>query len=168
MGSLQKNPEGQKLLYPARLLRYKYFFFFFFFCEKFILAIPTFFENWDGYSQRWLLFIDILWIKKFKNFLKNPDDYYIKTPCGSKTLPKSFYLAQFSRYKHFCVLQFWRIIRKFKIADILARQLFLENPDGYSAAIPCGSKLSSTSLYQTRISRYRHFCVFLIWKIRND
>ena len=40
------------------------------------------FENWDGYSA--------------------------EIPCGSKLLSKSLYLARFLRYKHFCVLQFWR------------------------------------------------------------
>ena len=66
------------------------------FCEKFenskwppFLARQNFFENWHGYSA------DI--------------------PCGSKISSKSLYLAGFSRYKHFCVLQF---LRKFKMAAI--------------------------------------------------
>ena len=57
------------------------------FCKKFenskwppFLARQLFFENWDGYSS--------------------------EIPCGSKILSKSLYLARFSRYKHFCVLQF--------------------------------------------------------------
>ena len=49
-----------------------------------------------------------------------------------------------------------------------ARQNFFENWDGHSAEIPCGSKISSKSLYLARFSRYKHFCVFLIWKICND
>ena len=49
-----------------------------------------------------------------------------------------------------------------------ARQKFFENWDGYSAEIPCGSKILSKSLYLAWFSRYKHFCVFLIWKICND
>ena len=43
----------------------------------------------------------------------------------------------------------------------LARQNFFENRHGYSAEIPCGSKISLKSLYLARFSRYRskHFCV---------
>ena len=45
-----------------------------------------------------------------------------------------------------------------------ARQIFFENWDGYSAQIPCGSKIVSKSLYFTRFSRYKHFCV--LWFLR--
>ena len=69
------------------------------FCEKFenskwppFLARQNFFENWHGYSA------DI--------------------PGGSKISSKSLYLAGFSRYKHFYILQFLRKIRKFKMAAI--------------------------------------------------
>ena len=44
-----------------------------------------FFENWNGYSE--------------------------EIPCGSKSSSKSLYLAWFSRYKHFCVLQFLQKIQ---------------------------------------------------------
>ena len=120
------------------------------FCEKFenskwppFLAREIFFQNWDNYSA--------------------------EIPCGSKISSKSLYLARFSRYKHFCVLQFLRKFQKFKMAAILGeRQKFFENSENYSTEIPCGSKISSKSLYLARFSRYKHFCVFLIWKIRND
>ena len=39
----------------------------------------------------------------------------------------------------------------------LARQNFFENWNGYSAKIPCGSKISSKSLYLARFSRLQ-FC----------
>ena len=110
------------------------------FCEKFenskwppFLARQNFFENWHGYSA------DI--------------------PCGSKISSKSLYLAGFSRYKHFYVLQFLRKIRKFKMAAIFGEKNFFQNWDNYSAEIPCGSKISSKSLYLARFSRYKHFCV---------
>ena len=110
------------------------------FCEKFenskwppFLARQNFFENWHGYSA------DI--------------------PCGSKISSKSLYLAGFSRYKHFYVLQFLRKIRKFKMAAIFGEKIFFQNWDNYSAEIPCGSKISSKSLYLARFSRYKHFCV---------
>ena len=111
------------------------------FCEKFenskwppFLARQNFFENWHGYSA------DI--------------------PCGSKISSKSLYLAGFSRYKHFYVLQFF--FEKFensKWPPFLARQKFFQNWDNYSAEIPYGSKISSKSLYLARFSRYKHFCV---------
>ena len=49
---------------------------------------------------------------------KNWDDYCVDIPYGSKILSKSLYLARFSRYKHFCVLQILRKIQKFKMAAI--------------------------------------------------
>ena len=119
------------------------------FCEKSenskwppFLARQNFFENWHGYSA------DI--------------------PCGSKISSKSLYLAGFSRYKHFYVLQFLRKIRKFKMAAIFGEtNFFFLNRHGYSAEIPCGSKISSKSLYLVRFSRYKHFYVLqFLRKIR--
>ena len=92
-----------------------------------------FFENWHGYSA--------------------------EIPCGSKISSKSLYLVRFSRYKHFYVLQFLRKIRKFKMAAIFGETNFFQNWDNYSTEIPCGSKISSKSLYLPRFSRYKHFCV---------
>ena len=111
------------------------------FCEKFenskwppFLARQNFFENWHGYSA------DI--------------------PCGSKISSKSLYLAGFSRYNHFYVLQFLRKIRKFKMAAIFGEtKIFFENWDGYSAEIPSGSKILSKLFYLARFLRYKHFCV---------
>ena len=86
--------------------------------------------------------------------------YSAEIPCGSKISSKSLYLAGFSRYKHFYVLQFLRKIRKFKMAAIFGEtKFFFQNWDNYSAEIPCGSKISSKSLYLARFSRYKHFCV---------
>ena len=62
------------------------------------LARQNLFENWHGYSA--------------------------EIPCGLKILSKSLYLAQFSRYKHFCVLQLLRKIRKFKMAAIFGETKF--------------------------------------------
>ena len=107
------------------------------FCEKFenskwppFLARQKFFQNWDNYSG--------------------------EIPCGSKISSKSLYLARFSRYKHFCVLQF---LRKFKMAAIFGETNFFENWEKYSAEISCGSKILSKLLYLARFLRYKHFCV---------
>ena len=81
------------------------------------------------------------------------------TLCGSKISSKSLYLAGFSRYKHFYVLQFLRKIRKFKMAAIFGETKIFQNWDNYSAEIHCGSKISSKFLYLARFSRYKHFCV---------
>ena len=118
------------------------------FAQKFVnskwppfLARQNFFENWHGYSA--------------------------EIPCGSKISSKSLYLARFSRYKHFCVLQFCEKFENSKWPPFLARQNFFENWHGYSAEIPCGSKISSKSLYLARFSRYKHFYVLqFLRKIR--
>ena len=52
------------------------------------------------------------------------DSCSAEIPCGSIISSKSLYLAGFSRYKHFCVLQFLRKIRKFKMAAIFAETKF--------------------------------------------
>ena len=110
------------------------------FCEKFenskwppFLARQIFFENWHGYSA------DI--------------------PCGSKISSKSLYLAGFSRYKPLRFCNFCEKFENSKWPPFLARQIFFQNWDNYSAEIPCGSKISSKSLYLARFSRYKHFCV---------
>ena len=201
-----RSKISSKSLYVARFSKYWHFCVLQFLCKN--LKIQNghhfwqdkiFFENWHGYSA--------------------------EIPSGSKISSNSLYLARFSRYKHFYVLQFLRKIRKiqngrhfwrdkifFKIGittpqrypagqkfrrnrsiqhvfrDIsifvfcnfcekfenskwppfLARENFFENWENYSTEIPCGSKISSKSLYLARFSRYKHFCAFLIWKIRND
>ena len=54
-----------------------------------------------------------------------------------------------------------------KWPPFLARQNFFENRHGYSADIPCGSKISPKSLYIVRFSRYKHFYVLqFLRKIR--
>ena len=122
------------------------------FCEKIFLKIgitipqrypagQKFFGNWHGYSA--------------------------EIPCGSKISSKSLYLARFSRYKHFHVCNL-RKNSKIQNGRHFLQENFFENWDNYSAEIPCGSKISSKSLYLAWFSRYKHFCVFLIWKIHND
>ena len=111
------------------------------FCEKFenskwppFLARQNFFENWHVYSA--------------------------EIPCGSKISSKSLYLARFSRYKQFlCFAIFAKNSKNSKWPPVLARQKFFQNWDNYSAEIPCGSKISSKSLYLARFLRYKHFCV---------
>ena len=105
------------------------------------LARQNFFENWHGYSA--------------------------EIPCGSKISSKSLYLARFSRYKHFCVLQFCEKFENSKWPPFFARNFLFENWHGYSADIPCGSKISSKSLYLAGFSRYKHFYVLqFLRKIR--
>ena len=136
-------PSGSKIssksLYLARFLRYKHFCVLQF-CEKFenskwppFFARNFLFENWHGYSA--------------------------EIPSGSKISSKSLYLARFSRYKHFCVLQFCEKFENSKWPPFFARNFLFENWHGYSAEIPCGSKISSKSLYLAGFSRYKHFYV---------
>ena len=106
-----------------------------------IFGKKIFFENWHGYSA--------------------------EIPSGSKISSKSLYLARFSRYKHFCVLQFCEKLENSKWPPFFARNFLFENWHGYSAEIPCGSKISSKSLYLAGFLRYKHFYVLqFLRKIR--
>ena len=58
-----------------------------------------------------------------------------------------------------CFAIFAQKFENSKWPPFLARQNFFENWHGYSAEIPCGSKISSKSLYLARFSRYKHFYV---------
>ena len=107
------------------------------FCEKFenskwppFLARENFFENWHG--------------------------YFAEIPCGSKILSKSLYLAGF---RDISIFMFCEKFENSKWPLFLARQKYFENWHGYSADIPCGSKISSKSLYLARFLRYTHFYV---------
>ena len=91
----------------------------------------------------------------------------LQMPCGSKISSKLLYLARFSRYKHFYVLQFCEKFENSKWPPFFARQKFFQNWDNYSAEIPCGSKISSKSLYLAGFSRHQHFYVLqFLRKIR--
>ena len=92
-----------------------------------------------------------------QNFFENRHGYSADIPCGSKISSKSLYLARFSRYKHFYVLQFLRKIQTGR--HFWRDKFFCENWHGYSANIPCGSKISSKLVYLAGFSRYRHFYV---------
>ena len=99
MATLQIYPVAQKFRRNHSILQGFRDISIFMFYEKFenskwppFLARQEFFQNWDNYSA--------------------------EIPCGSKISSKSLYLTRFSRYKHFCVLQFLRKFRKFKMAAI--------------------------------------------------
>ena len=125
MAILQIYPVGQKFRRNRSILqgfRDISIFMFCNFCEKFenskwppFLARQKFFLNWDNYSA--------------------------EIPCGSKVLSKLLYLAWFLRYKHFCVLQFLRKFRKFKMAAILGkRKFFLKIGKTTPQRYPAGQK----------------------------
>ena len=102
-----------------------------------------------------------------QNFFENWHSYSAETPCGSKISSKSLYLARFSRYKDFYVLQFCEKFENSKSPPFFVRKFFFENWHGYSLVIPCGSKISSKSLYLAGFSRYKHFYVLqFLRKIR--
>ena len=138
---LCRDTRGSKIssksLYLAQFSRYKHFYVLQF-CKKFenskwppFFAKIFFFENWHGYSA--------------------------EIPCRSKISSKSLYLAGFSRYKHFMFCNFCEKFENSKWPPFFARQNFFENWHGYSAEIPCRSKISSKSLYLAWFSRYKHF-----------
>ena len=57
----------------------------------------------------------------------------------------------------FVFCNFCKIFENSKWPPFLAKQNFFVNWHGYSLEIPCGSKISSKSLYLARFSRYKHF-----------
>ena len=66
-------------------------------------------------------------------------------------------------FRDISIFMFCNFCEKFensKWPPFLARKFFFENWHGYSADIPCGSKISSKSLYLARFSRYKHFYGF--------
>ena len=58
-----------------------------------------------------------------------------------KISSKPLYLARFSRYKYFCVLQFLQKIRKFKMAAILGEKFFLKIGMATLHSYPVGQNL---------------------------
>ena len=65
-------------------------------------------------------------------------------------------------FRDISIFMFCNFCEKFensKWPPFLARQNFFENWHGYSADIPCGSKISSKSLYLAGFARYKHFYV---------
>ena len=106
------------------------------FCEKF--------ENskWPPFLARQ---------KIFQNWYK----YSAEIPCGSRISSKSLYLARFSRYKHFYVLQFLRKIRNGR--HFWRDKNFLKIGKTTSQRYP--AFFSPKLLYLVRFSRYKHFCV---------
>ena len=103
MATLQIYPVGQKFRRNRSILQGFRDISIFMFCN-----ICENFENskWPPFLAR-------------QKFFKNWEKYSTEISCGSKILSKLLYLARFLRYKHFCVLQFLRKFRKFKMAAIL-------------------------------------------------
>ena len=103
-GHSAEIPCGSKIssksLYLVRFLRYKNFY-----VLQFLRKIRKF--KMAAIFGEIKIFSKLGW-----------DNCSAEIPCGSKISSKLFYLARFSRYKHFCVLQFLRKIRKFKMAAI--------------------------------------------------
>ena len=147
MATLQIYPVGQKFRRNRSILQG--------FRDISIFMFCNFCENFENSKRPPFL--------ARQKFFENWEKYSAEISCESKILSKLLYLARFLRYKHFC-----ENFENSKWPPFWARQKFFENCENYSADIPCGSKILSKSLYLARFSRYKHFCVFLIWKIRND
>ena len=104
------------------------------------------------------------------SFVRNKDFLKFRMAemsCGSKISSKLLYLAWFSRYKHFCVLQFLQKIRKFKMAAILGEtNFFLKIRMATLQSYPVGQIF--VVIYLVLFSRYKHFCVMqFLRKIQN-
>ena len=106
------------------------------FCEKFenskwppFLARQKFFQNWDNYSA--------------------------EISCRSKISSKSLYLARFSRYKHFCVLQFCEKFENSKWPPFFARNFLFENWQ-----LLCRDTLRVKNFVEIALSSRVMFCSF--------
>ena len=108
----------------------------------------NFYENFE--NSKWPPFL------ARQKFFENWEKYSAEIPCGSKILSKSHVFGDISIFV-FC--NFCENFENSKWPPFWTRQKFFENWENYSAEIPCGSKISSKSLYLARFSRYKHFCV---------
>ena len=117
---------------------------FYYFCQKF--------EN-----LKWLPFLD-----RGKFFLKNVQSILLRYPMGQKfcqknylwwTLHECIVFPQIS-VQTFKFLPFLSKNTKFKMAAIFGEKNFFWNWAEYLAEIPCGSKISSKSLYLARFRSY--------------
>ena len=78
--------------------------------------------------------------------------------CGNQSQRSLLYLARFSRYKHFCALQFLQKIQNGRY--IWRDKNILKIGMGTLAEISSRSKILLNSLHLAQFSRYKHFCVF--------
>ena len=78
-------------------------------------------------------------------------------PVGQKFRRNRSILQGFRDITIFMFCNFCEKFENSKWPPFLARQKFFQNLDNYSAEIPCGSKISSKSLYLARFSRYKLF-----------
>ena len=144
MATLQIYPVGQKFRRNRSILQgFQDISIFMFcnFCEKF--------ENskWPPFLAREIFFLKI--------GMATLQIY----PVGQKFRRNRSILQGFRDISIFMFCNFCEKFKNSKWPPFLARQKFFQNWDNYSAEIPCGSKISSKSLYLARFSRYKHFCV---------
>ena len=90
----------------------------------------------------------------------------LQIPCASKIPSKSLYLARFRDISIFVFCNFCEKFEKFKMAAIFGEtKFFLKIGMVALQGYPVGQKFRQKMLYLARFSRYKHFCVFLVWKI---
>ena len=68
------------------------------------------------------------------------ESYSVEISCGSKISSKSLYLARFSRYKHFYVLQFCKKFENSKWPPFFVRKFFLKIGMAALQGYPVGQK----------------------------
>ena len=84
-------------------------------------------------------------------FFENWQEYISKIAFGSKISTKSLYLARFKEIEAdfgFCIFR-----NNSKWPPFLGEEIFFENWQEYVFWIPCGLKISTKSLYLTRLRR---------------
>ena len=99
-----------------------------------------------------------------KTFLKLPIVHSSVT-LRVKKFRKSLYLARLRRYKQFCVFPFLVKIQNGR--HFGGGENFFKTVNSTFLSYPVGQKISTKSLYLTRLRRYKQFCVFpVLGKIR--
>ena len=77
------------------------------------------------------------------------------------------YVYLMSLYFQFCVLHFLSKIRKLNMTPIFGEEKLFGKLERVVCLDICGLKITTKSLYLTRLRRYKQFCVLLIKKIVN-
>ena len=87
-----------------------------------------------------------------ENFLKIAKNTLLRYPMGRK-FPRNALSRTVKEISKFVFFHFWQKFENSKWPPYVGRGKFFENCQEYTAQIPCGSKISTKSLYLTQLRR---------------
>ena len=126
---------------------------------------------------------DILWVKNFGEialsrivseinvflcfFAKIQDGHqkWQENDFREKSPVDSAHTLWVKNFVKICVFHFWQKFENSKWPPFLKRGIFFENCKEEFAKIPCGSKISTKSLYLAWLRRYKQICFSIFAKI---